>query len=68
MGGADPGKSCVFPFTTGGVTYTECTTAGNDPDDPNPWCSTLTDESGTHVGGQGKWGQCAPECRNGKIF
>ena len=63
VGGADPGKSCVFPFTTNdGATHTECTTKGNPPDDPNPWCSTLTYENGTHVGGQGKWGHCAPEC------
>ena len=62
MGGADPGKSCVFPFIAGGVTFTECTLAGNSDDDPNHWCSTLIDESGTHVGGQGKWGHCASEC------
>ena len=62
VGGADPGKSCVFPFIAGGVTFTECTLAGNSDDDPNHWCSTLIDESGNHVGGQGKWGHCAPEC------
>ena len=59
VGGADTGKSCVFPFiTSDGVTRTMCTTIGN----PNPWCSTLTDENGTHVGGQGKWGHCTPQC------
>ncbi len=27
-----------------------------------PWCSTLVDETGHHVGGQGKWGNCGPGC------
>ena len=27
-----------------------------------PWCSTLTDEIGKHVNGQGKWGNCGPDC------
>ena len=69
VGGADPGKSCVFPFTTSPdlVTRTECTTYGTTPDDPNPWCSTLTDENGTHVGGQGKWGYCAPKCHGNDL-
>ena len=25
VGGDDPNKECVFPFTFGGVTYNECT-------------------------------------------
>ena len=25
VGGDDPNKACVFPFTFGGVTYNECT-------------------------------------------
>ena len=66
VGGADPGQSCIFPFTFRRGSYTECTTDGNPPDDPNPWCSTLTDENGFHVGGQGKWGYCSPQCPNGK--
>ena len=65
VGGADPGKSCVFPFTiSGGVIRTKCITS---PGDPNPWCSTLTDENGTHVGGQGKWGYCAPQCHGNDL-
>ena len=60
MGGGDPGKSCVFPFKFNGVVNTECTL--QSASDGIPWCSTLTDESGTHVSGQGKWGHCAPEC------
>ncbi len=27
-----------------------------------PWCSTQVDDKGHHVGGQGKWGNCAPGC------
>ena len=26
------------------------------------WCSTLVDDTGHHVGGQGKWGNCGPDC------
>ena len=63
VGGADPGKPCVFPFTFEGVTYTECTTAGNAPGDLSLWCSTLTYVNGTHVGGQGKWGNCNTTCQ-----
>ena len=61
VGGADPGKSCVFPFSFRDVVYTECTLVGTGGL-PDPWCSTLTDERGQHVSGQGKWGNCPPEC------
>ena len=27
-----------------------------------PWCSTQVDDDGSHVGGQGKWGNCGPGC------
>ena len=30
--------------------------------DTKPWCSTEVDESGHHIGGQGKWGNCGPNC------
>jgi len=56
--GADPGADCVFPFTYGEVVYNACTTDGGAP---LPWCSTLTDENGVHVG-QEKWGYCALNC------
>ena len=26
------------------------------------WCSTEVDVDGVHVGGDGKWGICGPEC------
>ena len=42
---------CVFPFTHGGITHTECTGGGF-----KPWCSTKTDENGVHV--NENWGYC----------
>merc|ERR1712179_407049 len=36
-GGAKVGVACVFPFTSRGKTYTECTTDGGFS---IPWCST----------------------------
>ena len=60
VGGGDPGKPCIFPFKFHGVINKECTLEGSG--DGIPWCSTLTDENGTHVSGQGKWGHCDPEC------
>merc|ERR1719402_1680943 len=61
VSGADPGTDCVFPFTFNGEVITECTTIDGDN---TPWCSTLTDQNGNHVGGQGKWGYCASTCTN----
>ena len=66
-GGRDPGANCVFPFTFYGEVYTECTTI--DGAAPKPWCSTLTDQNGNAVMGQGKWGYCASNCttKKGKL-
>ena len=42
-------------------------TAGNAAGDITPWCSTLVDDSGTHIGeGAGNWGHCGPDCFRGK--
>ena len=60
IGGGDIGASCIFPFTYKDITYTGCIFV--DADDRKPWCSTLTDSEGQHVGGQGKWGHCPPTC------
>ena len=31
--------------------------------DVKPWCSSMVDDNGVHVGGgQGKWGYCDLEC------
>ena len=64
VSGPDPGKECVFPFNFNGVTYNACTLDGNADDETEPWCSTLTDSNGDHVGGQGNWGFCSSNCGN----
>ena len=61
--GPGANKSCVFPFKFRSVTYNNCTTATNNPDDTKAWCSTKVDEFGNHVGGQGNWGHCEPKCQ-----
>merc|ERR1719186_1199694 len=59
IGGAKVGVSCVFPFKTRGITYTECTYAGGYS---TPWCSTMVDGNGETV--LGNWGDCpiSDEC------
>jgi len=59
-GGGDSGARCVFPFVYKDRQYRGCILV--DADDGIPWCSTLTDSSGQHVGGQGKWGHCPSSC------
>ena len=69
--GSDPNKPCVFPFKFGDETHKCCTTALNDPGDTNAWCSTMVDDLGQHVGGQGKWGVCESKCQprtDGKLM
>ena len=52
--------NCVFPFTFAGRLHTTCTQIDGDG---KPWCSTLVDESGVHVGGGGHWEYCEdPAC------
>ena len=48
--GPNPNATCIFPFKFNDVTYHQCTTAGNDEGDITPWCSTLVDASGIHIG------------------
>jgi len=56
----DPGKVCVLPFTHDDITHFGCPL---DPVDKSKrWCSTKTDENGTHIGGEGAWGYCTEEC------
>ena len=62
VGGPASGRPCVFPFRFGGVTYNQCTFEGNQPGETEPWCSTRTDGSGNHIGGQGNWGFCPTNC------
>ena len=58
--GPDENKPCIFPFQYEGVTYNTCT--GISSVEKIPWCSTLVDDAGNHVSGQGKYGNCGPEC------
>ena len=44
------------------MTYNQCTFEGNQPGETEPWCSTRTDSSGNHIGGQGNWGFCPSNC------
>ena len=55
----EPSMECSFPFLFHGVEYRACTVADGSP---HPWCSTLTDKNGVHVGGKGKWGYCQENC------
>ena len=60
VGGPDPFKKCVFPFTWNGNTYYGCPT---DPDDSSKtWCSTSVDGRGNHITGQKKYGFCNDAC------
>ena len=54
--------SCVFPFEFGEITYYSCTIAGNTDGDTTPWCSTLVDDAGLHIGEGDNWGNCGPDC------
>ena len=65
VGGADTGAKCVFPFRFQGQVFCECTLTGSEDGDTNPWCSTLTDQYGWHVGNQGNWGHCPTTCTTG---
>ena len=56
--GPSNGTTCVFPFTLGGVTYKACSMFTL----ARPICSTMVDDNGVHIGGQGYWGYCDPEC------
>ena len=48
--GPNPNATCIFPFKFNDVRYYQCTTAGNNEGDITPWCSTLVDASGIHIG------------------
>ena len=63
INGTNPDALCIFPFKHNGVTYRQCTIDGNAEGDITPWCSTLVDESGVHVGEAGNRGICGPDCR-----
>ena len=56
-------KPCAFPFEFQGRLRNSCIT-DLDPDG-RLWCSTKTDQSNKHVGGQGHWGYCPKNCEMG---
>ena len=62
VSGASPNLPCIFPFRFNGVTHNKCTWDQAHLTEHKAWCSTLVDETGHHVGGQGKWGNCGPSC------
>ena len=60
VSGASPNTPCVNYFKYLDVTYNTCSLK-NAPED-KPWCSTKVDKSGTHIGGEGNWGNCGSDC------
>ena len=51
VSGPSPNESCIFPFKYDGITFDECATEGiAEGEIITPWCSTLVDENGVHVG------------------
>ena len=58
VGGADPGKPCLFPFKYGGVWFNGCTSEGKEAGDTNKWCSTKNYQDGEAV----RWGNCDHNC------
>ena len=68
VSGPDNNKPCIFPFKFQGITYNTCSTVLANEN--KPWCSTLVDNSGTHVSGGGHYGDCGSKCPmpTGKIF
>ena len=62
VSGANPNKPCIFPFKYNGGTYYACTLDNAHFTENKPWCSTLVDNQGNHINGQGKWGSCGSNC------
>ena len=62
VSGPSPNASCIFPFEFRGITYHKCTTVITPSNPIKPWCSTLVDDSGKHVGGGGNFGSCEQDC------
>merc|ERR1712223_1957348 len=63
VSGPASGKPCVFPFTWQGKTFTSCPKEGDDQG--KLWCSTMVDQAGNHVAGQGQYGFCSQTCNQG---
>jgi len=58
VGGNQPYRKCVFPFTYEGKTYCGCN--ADDVETNGIWCSTRNDEMDQHT--KGFWGVCSDEC------
>jgi hypothetical protein len=65
VGGPNPGKSCIFPFTYNGIKRTSCAWdhwANSD------WCQIEIPSNGSAIKRQGKlrgkWGVCGSGCNN----
>ena len=52
----DPGKPCIFPFTSGDVTYNQCVHGIQ-----GSWCATEVDTNGHKT----EWGYCHVACPGG---
>ena len=63
VGGASPNVDCVFPFAFDNKVHYSC--IYDSSTDGHPWCSTKVDSKGCHIGGQGNWGICGPNCFKG---
>jgi len=61
-GGPGKGLPCIFPFKYNDVEYNVCTNANKHVTNNKPWCSTLVDGEGNHIGGKGAWGNCDESC------
>ena len=58
--GPSSGFKCTFPFKFDGINFNACTLTLSPTG--IPWCSTKVDDDGTHIGGQGNWGECSSKC------
>merc|ERR1712130_891922 len=63
VSGPSAEKPCVFPFTWQGKTFNSCTKEGDDQG--KLWCSTMVDQAGNHITGQGQYGFCSQACNQG---
>merc|ERR1712233_368 len=63
VSGPSAGKPCVFPFTRQGKTFNSCTKEGDDQG--KPWSTTMVDQAGNHITGQGQYGFCSQACNQG---
>merc|ERR1712107_452641 len=56
-------KALRVPVHLAGQDLTSCTKEGDDQG--KLWCSTMVDQAGNHVAGQGQYGFCSQTCNQG---